>query len=101
MEEGVIQSQFAPLPLTFYRADGSLIKKIKSSFFKGREKIQWFDENNNIVRESSFIAEDSTNKSEVTGIAYTEHAQILPRCSVQKPYSSVLQNPMERLTLAL
>ena len=70
MEEGVIQSQFAPLPLTFYRADGSLIKKIKSSFFKGREKIQWFDENNNIVRESSFIAEDSTNKSEVTGIAY-------------------------------
>lgn len=70
MEEGVIQNQFAPLPLTFYRADGSLIKKIKSSFFKGREKIQWFDENNYIVRESNFITEETDGPHEGIGITY-------------------------------
>ena len=70
MEEGVIQSQFAPLPLTFYRADGSLIKKIKSSFFKGREKIQWFDENNNVIRESNFVADSTDPPHSNSGIAY-------------------------------
>jgi antitoxin component YwqK of YwqJK toxin-antitoxin module len=71
MEEGISFREFAPLPLTFYRADGSLIKKLKSSYSKRREKIQWFDEQNNVVRESNFIAEDSVNKPhEVTGMAY-------------------------------
>jgi antitoxin component YwqK of YwqJK toxin-antitoxin module len=70
MEEGIIESQLAPLPLTFYRADGSLIKKIKSSFFKGREKIQWFDENNNVIRESNFITEETDGPHEGIGITY-------------------------------
>ena len=70
MEEGIIESQLAPLPLTFYRADGSLIKKIKSSLFKGREKIQWFDENNNVIRESNFVADSTDPPHSNSGIAY-------------------------------
>ena len=70
MEEGIVIREFAPLPLTFYRADGTLIKKIKSDYAR-REKIQWFDENNNVIRESNFTVEDSIgNPSAVTGMAY-------------------------------
>lgn len=54
MEEGIIVMGHPTfLPTTFYRADGTLIKKIKYDSFS-REKIQWFDENNNIARESNF-----------------------------------------------
>ena len=69
-EEGVIDNEIDLGAHTTYRADGSLIKKIQSSFFKGREKIQWFDENNNVVRESNFITEETDGPVESSGISY-------------------------------
>ena len=69
-EEGFAESDILFDPHTTYRADGSLIKKIQSSFFKGREKIQWFDENNNVVRESNFITEETDGPHEGIGITY-------------------------------
>ena len=68
MEEGIIERQFAPLPQVLYRADGTLIKKIKSNYAKRREKIQWFDEQNNVIRESIFTTEETGSES--TGITY-------------------------------
>ena len=69
-EEGFAESDILFDPHTTYRADGTFIKKIKSSFFKGREKIQWFDENNNVVRESNFITEETDGPHEGIGITY-------------------------------
>ena len=69
-EEGVIGNEIDFGAHTTYRADGSLIKKIKSDVFKGREKIQWFDENNNVVRESNFITEETDGPVESSGISY-------------------------------
>ena len=69
-EEGFADSDILFDPHTTYRADGSLIKKIKSDYFKGREKIQWFDENNNVVRESNFITEETDGPVESSGISY-------------------------------
>lgn len=69
-EEGLIDNEIDFGAHTTYRADGSLIKKIQSSFFKGREKIQWFDENNNVVRESNFITEETDGPHEGIGITY-------------------------------
>ena len=69
-EEGFAESDIIFNPHTTYRADGTFIKKIKSDTFKGREKIQWFDENNNVVRESNFITEETDGPVESTGITY-------------------------------
>lgn len=69
-EEGFIGDEIDFGAHTTYRADGSLIKKIKSNYFKGREKIQWFDEQNNVVRESIFITEETDGPVESSGIAY-------------------------------
>ncbi len=69
-EEGFAESDILFDPHTTYRADGTFIKKIKSSFFKGREKIQWFDENNNVVRESNFITEEGDGPHDGIGITY-------------------------------
>ena len=57
-------------PDTTFRADGTFMKVIKSDPFKGREKIQWFDENNNVIRESIFITEETNGPIESTGITY-------------------------------
>ena len=69
-EEGLAEHDILFDPHTTYRADGTFIKKIKSDYFKGREKIQWFDENNNVVRESNFITEETDGPVESTGITY-------------------------------
>lgn len=69
-EEGIADNDILFDPHTTYRADGSLIKKIKSDYFKGREKIQWFDENNNVVRESNFITEETDGPVESSGVTY-------------------------------
>ena len=69
-EEGVIGNEIDFGAHTTYRADGSLIRKIKWDYFKGREKIQWFDENNNVVRESNFITEETDGPVESSGISY-------------------------------
>ena len=69
-EEGLAEHGILFDPHTTYRADGTFIKKIKSNYFKGREKIQWFDENNNVVRESNFITEETDGPVESTGITY-------------------------------
>lgn len=69
-EEGLADNDILSAPHTTYRADGTLIKKIKSDYFKGREKIQWFDENNNVVRESNFITEETDGPTESSGISY-------------------------------
>ena len=69
-EEGLADNDILFDPHTTYRADGSLLKKITSDPFKGREKIQWFDEQNNVVRESIFITEETDGPVESSGIAY-------------------------------
>ena len=70
MEEGIIWAGADPLPLTFYRADGTFIRKIKSDYIYGRQKIQWFDENNNVIRESNFVADSTDPPHSNSGIAY-------------------------------
>lgn len=69
-EEGIADNDILFDPHTTYRADGSLLKKIMSDPFKGREKIQWFDEQNNVVRESIFITEETDGPVESSGITY-------------------------------
>ena len=69
-EEGFAEHDILFDPHTTYRADGTFIKKIKSDYFKGREKIQWFDENNNVVRESIFTPQGGDGPTESSGISY-------------------------------
>lgn len=69
-EEGLADNDILFAPHTTYRADGSLLKKITSDPFKGREKIQWFDEQNNVVRESIFITEETDGPVESSGVTY-------------------------------
>ncbi|WP_290725156.1 toxin-antitoxin system YwqK family antitoxin [Fibrobacter sp. UBA2449] len=69
-EEGIADNDILFDPHTTYRADGSLLKKITSDPFKGREKIQWFDEQNNVIRESIFTTEETDGPIESSGITY-------------------------------
>lgn len=69
-EEGIADNDILFAPHVTYRADGSLLKKITADPFKGREKIQWFDEQNNVVRESIFITEETDGPVESSGVTY-------------------------------
>lgn len=69
-EEGIYFADESILSPTYYRADGTIIKKIESNEFDGIKKIQWFDENNNVVRESIFTPQGGDGPTESSGISY-------------------------------
>ena len=69
-EEGTYLADEIILSPTYYRADGTLIKKIESNEMDGITKIQWFDEQNNIVRESKFTPQGGDGPTESSGISY-------------------------------
>ena len=70
MEEGIYYADALILSPTYYRADGSLIKRIESNEIDGITKIQWFDENSKVIRESNFIPQRTDGPTESTGISY-------------------------------
>lgn len=69
-EEGIYFADESILSPTYYRADGTIIKKIESNEFDGIKKIQWFDEQNNVVRESIFTPQGGDGPTESSGISY-------------------------------
>ena len=69
-EEGIYFADESILSPTYYRDDGTIIKKIESNEFDGIKKIQWFDEQNNVVRESIFTPQGGDGPTESSGISY-------------------------------
>jgi len=69
-EEGISEADSTLYPTANYRADGTFMKKIQFHPTRGIEKIQWFDENNNVIRESVFTTSGKNDSRKKTGISY-------------------------------